>query len=157
MWQVQASGVGDQLVIVEKARDGLEAHSDAIRGFAAVGGPACRGRDDEVVAERIRNRLAGSRERVVEMAHCREDLVRIHVRGEPVLVAQIRFEEVDVAGIEGRVIVARFRRLLEGVAPGHTNRVWAPGHLGEAAQFPRRAIPIEIGAEDREISRVHTG
>ena len=142
----------DEAVIVEKDGDRLKLLSDAIRALGAVVGPACCGGSVEVVGLCVGNRLACARKRLVEPPYCGEHLVRVHERAEPVPVAEIGLEEVDVAGVERRVVGGGFRGLLQGAAPVHANRrVAAARHPGNAAQLPGRCIPVEAGAEDREV------
>ena len=107
----------EEPVIVEKAADRFQLSSDAIRGFEAVGGSARSRGDVEVVARRFGNRLAGPGKSPVEVPHCRQHVASVHLRGKPVLVADVCLEEVEVAGIERRVVLDRLGELLQGMTP----------------------------------------
>ena len=142
----------DEAVIAEEARDRFELASDAICGLRAVVGPAGCGGGVEVVGPRVGSRLAGLGEDLVEMPYRREHQGRVHLWGKPVPVAQVGLEEVDVAGIERCVVPDRFGGPLQGMAPVHAKHALAAArHPGNTAELPGRRIPVELGAEDREV------
>ena len=138
-------------VIVKKAADRLELPPDPIRVSASVGGPARRPGDVEVVAPRVSNRLAGFGECFIEEPYRCEHLASAHVRGKPVPVAHVRFEEVDVPGIQRCVVLGLIWGLLQRMTPRNARRFRASRYLGDATEFPSRRIPIEVRAEDREV------
>ena len=142
---------GNEAVIVEKAANCFKFPTGLIRRSLTVGGPARCGGDVEVVAPHVSNRLAGPTECLVEEPDRRKRLPSDDVGGKPVLVAYVCFEEVDVPGIQRRVVLNFIWGLLQRMPPRYARCVQAPRYFGDAAKFPCRRIPVEVGAKGDEV------